>query len=210
MAQHIQFVNLTQEEYDNLVKNPGRLYFTSDTHRIYKGDDLYAGSDLDELEFGELESEQLIVDGKHVSLEGHTHVKDDIEDFDHTHDYSQLTGVAKSQHRHTASEIDGMDFSPSNHKHTVDEIQGWDETSLKFSNLNAESLKVNGTDVSLEGHKHGFTELIDDGTLNANSIEANELNVSSQLTLGGEDIATKTYVNQQIEVAIGQVLTTEF
>ena len=50
MAQQLQFVYLSQSEYDNLgTKVVGRLYFTSDTHRIYKGGDLYAQASFDEL-----------------------------------------------------------------------------------------------------------------------------------------------------------------
>ena len=41
--QQVQFTNLTQAQYDALVqKNPGMLYFTSDTGRIYKGDVSYS------------------------------------------------------------------------------------------------------------------------------------------------------------------------
>ena len=48
MAQQIQFIYLSQSEYDNLAsKNVGKLYFTSDTHRIYKGSDLYAATTFD-------------------------------------------------------------------------------------------------------------------------------------------------------------------
>ena len=42
MAQQVQFVYLTQQEYDTLsVKTPGQLYFTSDTKRVYRGSDVY-------------------------------------------------------------------------------------------------------------------------------------------------------------------------
>lgn len=42
MAQHVQFVYLTQSEYDALAtKDQGRLYFTSDTRRVYRGSTTY-------------------------------------------------------------------------------------------------------------------------------------------------------------------------
>ena len=42
MAQHVQFVYLTQSEYDALeTKDQGRLYFTSDTRRVYRGSTTY-------------------------------------------------------------------------------------------------------------------------------------------------------------------------
>ena len=48
MAQKIQFIQLAQSEYDGLSsKSPGNIYFTSDTHRIYKGSDLYAATTFD-------------------------------------------------------------------------------------------------------------------------------------------------------------------
>lgn len=43
MAQQVQFVYLTQSEYDALAtKDQGRLYFTSDTGRMYRGTEAYA------------------------------------------------------------------------------------------------------------------------------------------------------------------------
>lgn len=63
------------------TKNAGSLYFTTDTHRIYKGEDLYASTTFDDLKFDELEATSIQVNGKDVSVEGHTHTTDDIEDF---------------------------------------------------------------------------------------------------------------------------------
>lgn len=47
MALPIQFISLTQEEYDNLdTVQTGKLYFTSDTNKIYNGDKLYSSTNL--------------------------------------------------------------------------------------------------------------------------------------------------------------------
>lgn len=48
MAQQVQFVQLTQAEYDALAsKDAGKLYFTTDSGRIYKGSVLYAATTFD-------------------------------------------------------------------------------------------------------------------------------------------------------------------
>ena len=53
MAYHVQFINLTQSEFDDISsKSFANVYFTSDTHRIYKGSDLYAATTFDQLNFG--------------------------------------------------------------------------------------------------------------------------------------------------------------
>lgn len=85
MAQQIQFIYLSQSDYDNTnPKNEGRIYFTSDTHRIYKGSDLYAATTFDQLNFGTISASGITVDGNAVSLEGHTHVMSEITDLDTT------------------------------------------------------------------------------------------------------------------------------
>lgn len=37
----VEFYKYSQSEYDNITKSANALYFTTDTHRIYKGNDLY-------------------------------------------------------------------------------------------------------------------------------------------------------------------------
>ena len=56
MAQQIQFIYLTQSDYDNLNPQTSKIYFTSDTHRIYKGSDLYAATTFDQLNFNSIEA----------------------------------------------------------------------------------------------------------------------------------------------------------
>ena len=106
MAQQVQFVYLGQSEYDTLEsKSPGQLYFTSDTHRIYRGTDLYATTSFDtvsaqtatfgdltvtgnvsmslsQVEFGSIMASDITVNGSSVALSGHTHSIDDIEDYE--------------------------------------------------------------------------------------------------------------------------------
>lgn len=46
MPNEVEFYEGSQSEYEGLSeKFPNRLYFTSDTHRIYKGEDLYGTTD---------------------------------------------------------------------------------------------------------------------------------------------------------------------
>ena len=40
----VEFYRCSQSEYDSATKSANTLYFTTDTHRIYKGEDLYSGS----------------------------------------------------------------------------------------------------------------------------------------------------------------------
>lgn len=274
MAHQVQFIQLSQDEYDNLsTKKEGSLYFTTDTHRIYKGETLYASTTFDQLKFDDLSATSIKVDGVDVSLEGHTHTKADIDDFpenvsDFTNDVGYLTeddiqdinfenlnatslkvdnkNVSLEGHTHTKSEItdfptgvssftndvgyltetdlqdiefgeleaeslkvagkdvsveghthtkDDIEDFPTNvssftndagyitiddvdlsecskvgHTHSVDEIEGWDDTDLKFTNLNAESLKVDGKDVSIEGHTHDkvYDETFDESYISGN------------------------------------------
>lgn len=82
MENQIKFIQLSQSEYDSISpKSTGSLYFTTDTHRIYKGGDLYASTTFDSLKFEDLSATSIKVDGVDVSLEGHTHTKSEISDF---------------------------------------------------------------------------------------------------------------------------------
>ena len=79
MANQVQFIQLSQEEYDNISsKKNGSIYFTTDTHRIYKGGDLYASTTFDTLKFEDLSATSIKVDGVDVSLKGHTHNVDEL------------------------------------------------------------------------------------------------------------------------------------
>ncbi len=40
----VEFYRCSQAEYDSATKSANTLYFTTDTHRIYKGEDLYSGT----------------------------------------------------------------------------------------------------------------------------------------------------------------------
>lgn len=40
----VEFYRCSQSEYDSATKSANTLYFTTDTHRIYKGEDLYSGT----------------------------------------------------------------------------------------------------------------------------------------------------------------------
>ena len=149
MAQQIQFIYLTQSDYDGLLsKNQGRIYFTSDTHRIYKGPNLYAATTFDQLTFNEIDASSITVDGSAVSLEGHTH---------------------------PASEIDGLgaaisaatqNFSQNGHTHVIADVTnlsgivaGITNTTVSKSSGAFNTLTVGGSNVSVEGHTHSISDV---------------------------------------------------
>ena len=64
-----------------MTKRENVLYFTSDTHRIYRGTDLYAATEFDLISVSEIEVSDITVNGSSVALEGHGHYASDISDF---------------------------------------------------------------------------------------------------------------------------------
>ena len=136
-----------------------------------------ASTTFDSLKFDDLNATSIKVDGVDVSLEGHTHSKSDISDFPtKVGDFENDAGYI------TIDDVDLSGYSKVGHTHSVDELTGWEDTDLKFSNLNAESLKVNGVDVSIEGHTHNVEELDGwkDVELEFGSIEAEEIKVNDK------------------------------
>ena len=153
------------------------MYFTSDTHRIYKGNVLYAATTFDQMNFRVIEAEGIKVGGKSVSLQGHTHTA------------SEVTGVALSDHTHEASEINGLTemlsdlvpiqfvsraafdamatpdpsviyFVDDNSIYKGSELYGaasFDQ--LEYSTIDAKTLTVDGQNVSLEGHTHTLSDI---------------------------------------------------
>lgn len=182
MAQQIQFIYLTQSEYDSLAsKNIGRIYFTSDTHRIYKGSDLYAATTFDQLNFSAIQASSITVDGSAVSLEGHGHSVADIDGLEsaitaatsgfasesHTHvigDIQSLTakvnGLTSNKVSKTNAEFTNLSASTATFETLV--VTGevtMSLSSVDFQSINASSLTVNGNAVSLEGHSHSASEI---------------------------------------------------
>lgn len=127
MAQQVQFVYLTQSEFDGISsKSNGKIYFTSDTHRIYRGNDLYATTSFDTLsaqtatfgdltvtgnismslsqvEFGSIVASDITVNGSSVSLEGHGHSSSDISDLTSTIVSVGSSTFASISHAHEMS-----------------------------------------------------------------------------------------------------------
>ena len=200
MANQIQFIQLSQEEYDNISsKKNGSIYFTTDTHRIYKGGDLYASTTFDTLKFEDLSATSIKVDGVDVSLKGHTHSKTDVIDFP--------TKVG--------------DFENDSGYLTESDLQ-----DIEFVELQAQSLKVNGKDVSVDGHTHTKSEISDfptnvssftndSGYITIDDVDFTSITskipdaASSTNQLADKDFVTssiQTYVDQMI----GQVMMEEF
>ena len=142
MAQQIQFIYLTQSEYDALnPKNAGRIYFTSDTHRIYKGSDLYAATTFDQLNFSSITASSITVDGSAVALEGHTHPVSDIEGLGTT-----LSAYASASHLHSISDVNGLQSALSacaSSGHTHVELNGITSNSISKANASFASVSAN-------------------------------------------------------------------
>ena len=296
MENQIKFIQLLQSEYDNISpKNTGSLYFTTDTHRIYKGEDLYASTTFDSLKFDDLNATSIKVDGKDVSLEGHVHSKDDISDFptnvsSFTNDagylksseldlsgYMPITGatlnsnfilkssilpnnyiewdnrlgyfgvyggdggfvfhdgtrnvfdagswiefdnwgqikttsqtleqfikslITSTSHNHTISQITDFPTNVSSFTNDAGYLTETDLYDIEFGDLEAQTLKVDGKDVSVEGHTHTKSDISDFPT-NVSSF-TNDAGYITQSNVAST-YATKTYVDD----AIGNVLTQE-
>ena len=194
MAQQIQFIYLTQSDYENLTPQTSKIYFTSDTHRIYKGSDLYAATTFDQLNFGTISASGITVDGSAVSLEGHTHAMSEITDLDTTafassnHTHPELSGLTSSTITKdtgtftnlvvtnasldaTSITASGVEVNGGIQASTVSASSATFQSltvtgevtmslsSVDFQNINASSLTVNGSAVSLEGHSHSASEI---------------------------------------------------
>ena len=194
MAQQIQFIYLTQSDYNNLTPQTNKIYFTSDTKRIYKGSDLYAATTFDQLNFNSIEASSITVDGDPVSVEGHTHVMSEITDLDttafasSTHTHPELSGLTSSSITKdtgtftnlvvtnasldaTSITASGVEVNGEIQASTVSASSATFQTltvtgevtmslsSVDFQNINASSLTVNGSAVSLEGHSHSASEI---------------------------------------------------
>ena len=173
MSQQVQFIQLTQYEYNNLSSSgkiqQNRLYFISDTHDIYKGTVRYAigqvidhrqdvstidGIDsridsrvqtalnsIDEIECETLEANGIKVDGKNVSVEGHTHEKADVQglDSDIQNLQSQINGKAYSSHTHSISNITNLQTTlngkaSTSHNHAISDVTNLQTTLNGKSN----------------------------------------------------------------------------
>ena len=173
MAQQIQFIYLTQSDYDSLAsKNVGRIYFTSDTHRIYKGSDLYAATTFDQLNFSSIDASSITVDGNAVSLEGHTHPASEVTGLQSVLDGLSST-YALASHSHAISDVTGLPAIVSGITSSSIEKENGQFVNLNATNLSvsqltvdatvvsANSMTVGGSNVSVEGHTHSIDDIED-------------------------------------------------
>ena len=203
MANQVQFIQLSQEEYDNISsKKNGSIYFTTDTHRIYKGGDLYASTTFDTLKFEDLSATSIKVDGVDVSLEGHTHTKSDISDFPtKVSDFENDAGYTTQEY------VDLSEYSKIGHTHNVEEISGWKDVELEVGSIEAQNIKINNNDVLTEDkvvpdtNNAGFA-------LNATKAEQDSNGEVISQTYARKDKITD-YITPIVDAAIGNVLTQE-
>lgn len=203
MANQVQFIQLSQEEYDNISsKKNGSIYFTTDTHRIYKGGDLYASTTFDTLKFEDLSATSIKVDGVDVSLKGHTHSKTDVIDFPtKVSDFQNDAGYI------TINDVDLSEYSKIGHTHNVEELNGWKDVELEVGSIEAQKIKINNNDVLTEDkvvpdtNNAGFA-------LNATKAEQDSNGEVISQTYARKDKLTD-YITPIVDAAIGNVLTQE-
>lgn len=171
MAQQIQFIQLTQSQYDGLADlTSNKLYFTTDTHRIYKGADLYAATEFDQLNFTNISASGITVNGSNVSLEGHTHLITDVADLNGVLTGITATGITKTNGSFSgtlsAATISGTGatfigtVSASTLSGTaVNGTNGNFTGTVSASAIVASSLTVGGSSVALSGHTHSINDV---------------------------------------------------
>ena len=145
MAQQIQFIYLTQSDYDGLTPQTSKIYFTSDTKRIYKGVDLYAATTFDQLNFSAIEASSITVDGSAVSLEGHSHSMSDISGLDSAIS-AATSNFATWGHQHAIADVTNLPGIVSGITTT-----GITKSNGNFTNLNATSIQASAIDVTGTG-----------------------------------------------------------
>lgn len=128
---------------------------------------------VDQLDFQSLTASSITVDGKSVSLEGHGHSASDISDFasavasagasvfasaSHTHDGLQgLTSNSISKNSASFNSISASTATFDNLVVTGDVTMSLSQ--VQFGSIVASDISVNGSQVSLEGHVHGMSEI---------------------------------------------------
>ena len=142
MAQQIQFIYLTQSDYDGLTPQTSKIYFTSDTHRIYKGSDLYAATTFDQLNFSTISASGIFVDGSAVSLEGHSHSMSDISGLDAAIS-AATSNFATWGHQHVIADVTNLPGIVSGITTT-----GITKSDGNFTNLNATSVQASAMNVT--------------------------------------------------------------
>ena len=140
------------------------------------GDLVVTGSvtfSVDQLDFQSLTASSILVNGSSVALEGHGHSASDISDFSDAVVSAGASVFASTSHSHdglqglTSSSIskDSASFnSISASTATFDNLVVTGDVSLslsqvQFGSIMASEISVNGSQVSLDGHVHGMSEI---------------------------------------------------
>lgn len=211
---------MTQSDYDNLnPKNTGRIYFTSDTHRIYKGSDLYAATTFDQLNFSAISATSITVDGSAVSLEGHSHSASEISGLDavisaatssfaltgHTHAISDITSLATKVSGLTSSKVEKTNGVFTNLSTTNLVVSS---AEIEAISIEASSMTVNGTGtfnaVSASTATFGDINVTGTASLSTTNVTASTLTAGAgsftTLTVGGSSVALVGHTHPASEV----------
>ena len=127
---------------------------------------------LSSVSFGEIAASSITVSGSAVALEGHGHSVDDISGLD-----SILSDYASASHSHVIADVTGLsDILSGITSSTIYKDSGtFDQVTadvgnfrlisvsgsanFQVNNVSANSVTVNGSNVSIEGHTHGASEI---------------------------------------------------
>ena len=167
-----------------MANRGSNLYFTSDTHRIYRGSDVYATNSfetvsastatfenlvvtgdvsmsLSQVEFGSICATDIVVDGSSVAVVGHLHSIPDISGLSSILSGITEASMSKNQVSANAGTFDNITADVGNFR--LISVSGSEN-----------AITVNGTNVSLEGHTHSMADV----TGLASAIQAIELSIS--------------------------------
>lgn len=162
-------------------------------------------SDLENVNFENLKATSLTVDGKNVSLEGHTH---NVDELDGWKDVELEFGSIEAEE----IKVNDQDVSVVGHKHTTADIEGIEniktgaEVQLKIPSQSLD--KTIDTLVVNKLTQSEYDELKSNGRLNDEElyfVDSNVLDASGNTIpnvatpINATDAATKGYVDTQVE-----------
>lgn len=183
---------MTQSEYDGLnPKDAAKLYFTSDSHRIYKGSDLYAATTFDQLNFSAISASSITVDGSAVSLVGHSHSMSDIDGLDAAIS-AATSGFASESHTHVIGDIQSLTAKVSGL--TSNKVS---KTNAEFTNLSANNADL--TSISASTATFGDLIVTGDVTMSLSMVTFGSI-MASDIQVDGTSVALVGHTHPASEV----------
>lgn len=182
---------MTQSDYENLTPQTSRIYFTSDTHRIYKGSDLYAATTFDQLNFSSIEASSITVDGSAVSLEGHSHSMSDIDGLSDAIS-AATSGFASEGHTHVIGDIQSLTAKVNGL--TSNKVE---KTNGSFTNLSADNADL--TSISASTATFGDLIVTGDVTMSLSMVTFGSI-MASDIRVDGTSVALVGHTHPASEI----------